>query len=95
MTETNDGGPPEGAALPMDISDVDRRNAAFMQALVRRAGDARDATAFITIAWRGFTYRRHIQHYHRDELARVERMTLHALPEYQREPWLFGWRWEP
>jgi len=95
MTKTEDGDTP----APMDISDVDRRFAAFLRALMSSEDmllrEADDGAAYIVIAIRGYNYRRHIEHYHRPQLERAEELSLKALPEYQREPWLFGWRWRP
>ena len=96
MTETKES-PLEREPAGMDISDVDRRFAAFMRALEQdgRAftGDIEVGARFLAFAARGFTYRQHVEERHPEQVAHVEELTLRALPPEQHEAWLFGYRW--
>jgi hypothetical protein len=49
----------------------------------------------MAIAMRGWHMRAHVEERHGlDAADRAEAMSLKALPAYQHEPWLFGYRWK-
>lgn len=99
MTETKEGARLD-EPLPMDISDTDRRFAAFVRDLFEDArvappADLETAATFMAIAMRGWHMRAHVEERHGLNAAdRAEAMSLKALPAYQHEPWLFGYRWK-
>ncbi len=77
------------------ISDLEWRQAAFIQKLVIVASYADDRRRFIAVALRAYRYRLHIDVHRPDLRETAAESMIKALPPEWHEAWLWGYRWQP